>query len=92
MAFEPLKFTKSWENPQDFPAYEPDETQVRADLQLQHLQHDLLPLQLALIDVLLALARPPHLSGVAAEPADGDPEESRGELTKSYTRDGSFLK
>lgn len=36
MAFEPLKFTKSWENPQDFPAYEPDETQVRADLQLLH--------------------------------------------------------
>ena len=36
MAFEPLKFTKSWENPQDFPTYEPDETQVRADLQLLH--------------------------------------------------------
>lgn len=36
MAFEPLTFTKNWENPQDFPAYEPDEEQVRADLQLLH--------------------------------------------------------
>ena len=33
MAFTPLTFTKSWENAEDFPTYEPDETQVRADLQ-----------------------------------------------------------
>lgn len=33
MAFTPLTFTKSWENPADFPTYEPDEAQVRADLQ-----------------------------------------------------------
>ena len=36
MGFTPLEFTKSWENPADFPTYEPDETQVRADLQLLH--------------------------------------------------------
>lgn len=36
MPFEPLKFTKSWENPEDFPTYEPNEAQVRADLQLLH--------------------------------------------------------
>ena len=36
MAFSPLEFTKSWENSQDFPTYEPDEKQVRADLQLLH--------------------------------------------------------
>ena len=36
MAFEPLNFTKNWENPEDFPTYEPDETRVRADLQLLH--------------------------------------------------------
>lgn len=36
MAFEPLKFTKNWENPTDFPTYETDEQQVRADLQLLH--------------------------------------------------------
>jgi hypothetical protein len=36
MAFEPLKFTKNWENPRDFPTYETDEQQVRADLQLLH--------------------------------------------------------
>jgi len=36
MAFEPLEFTKNWENPADFPTYEPDETQVRADLQWLH--------------------------------------------------------
>lgn len=36
MAFEPLKFTKNWEDPEDFPTYEPDEAQVRADLQLLH--------------------------------------------------------
>jgi len=36
MAFEPLKFTKNWENPGDFPTYETDEQQVRADLQLLH--------------------------------------------------------
>ena len=36
MAFLPLKFSKSWRNSQDFPTYEPDETQVRADMQLLH--------------------------------------------------------
>lgn len=36
MAFEKLKFTKSWENAADFPTYEPSEAQVRADLQLLH--------------------------------------------------------
>lgn len=36
MAFEPLKFTKNWENSEDFPTYEPDEAQVRADLQWLH--------------------------------------------------------
>lgn len=36
MAFLPLKFSKSWKNSQDFPTYEPDETQVRADMQLLH--------------------------------------------------------
>lgn len=36
MAFEKLQFTKSWENAQDFPTYEPSEAQVRADLQLLH--------------------------------------------------------
>lgn len=36
MAFEPLEYTKSWENPEDFPTYEPNEAQVRADLQLLH--------------------------------------------------------
>lgn len=36
MAFSPLEFTKSWENSADFPTYEPNETQVRADLQLLH--------------------------------------------------------
>lgn len=36
MAFEKFEFTKSWENMQDFPTYEPSEAQVRADLQLLH--------------------------------------------------------
>lgn len=36
MAFEQLEFSKSWKDPADFPAYEPDETQVREDLQLLH--------------------------------------------------------
>ena len=36
MAFLPLKFSKSWKNSQDFPTYEPDEAQVRADMQLLH--------------------------------------------------------
>ena len=36
MAFLPLNFTKNWENPKDFPTYEPNEAQVRADLQLLH--------------------------------------------------------
>lgn len=36
MAFQPLTFTKSWEDPTDFPTYEPDEAQVRADLQYLH--------------------------------------------------------
>lgn len=34
MAFEQLTYTKSWKNAEDFPTYEPDETKVRADLQL----------------------------------------------------------
>ena len=36
MAFERLNFTKSWENPADFPTYEPDENRVRADVQCLH--------------------------------------------------------
>ena len=36
MAFETLTYSKSWENPKDFPTYEPDETRVRSDLQLLH--------------------------------------------------------
>lgn len=34
MAFEELQFTKSWENAEDFPTFEQDETRVRADMQL----------------------------------------------------------
>ena len=36
MAFETFEYTKSWENPEDFPTYEPDESRVRADLQWLH--------------------------------------------------------
>ncbi len=36
MAIEKFKFTKLWTNPADFPAYESDETQVRADMQCLH--------------------------------------------------------
>jgi len=36
MAFSPLVFSKSWENSDDFPTYEPNESQVRADLQFLH--------------------------------------------------------
>lgn len=34
--FEKLEFTKDWTSAEDFPTYEADETQVRADLQLLH--------------------------------------------------------
>lgn len=34
--FDKLNYSKNWENPADFPSYEPSETQVRADLQLLH--------------------------------------------------------
>ena len=34
MAASELKFTKSWTSSEDFPTYEPDETRVRADMQL----------------------------------------------------------
>ena len=36
MALEKLTFTKDWTRPEDFPAYEADETQVRADMQRLH--------------------------------------------------------
>ena len=36
MAFSTLTFTKSWENAADFPTYEENEQQVRADLQYLH--------------------------------------------------------
>lgn len=36
MAFERLAYSKTWEDPVDFPTYEPNENQVRADLQLLH--------------------------------------------------------
>lgn len=36
MAFESFAYSKSWEKPEDFPTYEPDESRVRADLQLLH--------------------------------------------------------
>ena len=31
-----LKFSKTWESPDDFPTFEPDEVQVRVDMQLLH--------------------------------------------------------
>lgn len=34
MALERLEFTKDWNNPEDFPTYEPSESKVRADMQL----------------------------------------------------------
>ena len=34
MAASELQFTKSWTSSEDFPTYEPNETQVRADMQL----------------------------------------------------------
>lgn len=34
MAASELQFTKSWTSSEDFPTYEPDETKVRADMQL----------------------------------------------------------
>lgn len=33
MAFEQLEFTKNWERPEDFPTFEENEVQVRADMQ-----------------------------------------------------------
>ena len=36
VAFEKVVYTKSWNSADDFPTYEPDETKVRADLQLLH--------------------------------------------------------
>ena len=33
---EKLEFSKDWTDAEDFPTYEPDESQVRADLQLLH--------------------------------------------------------
>ena len=35
-SFEKLSFTKDWNNASDFPSYEENETQVRADMQLLH--------------------------------------------------------
>lgn len=36
MSFATLEFSKSWKNTEDFPTYEPNEEQVRADMQLLH--------------------------------------------------------
>lgn len=36
MAFDKLEFSKNWEDPNDFPTYEADETQVRKDYQALH--------------------------------------------------------
>lgn len=33
MALDKLSYSKNWTNPEDFPTYQPDETQVRADMQ-----------------------------------------------------------
>lgn len=35
-AFPLLGFTRNWENPEDYPTYEPDEMQVRQDMQSLH--------------------------------------------------------
>ena len=34
MSLSKLKYTKDWKNPDDFPTYSSDETQIRADMQL----------------------------------------------------------
>lgn len=36
MALEKLEFTKDWNNPEDFPTYEPSESKVRSDMQQLH--------------------------------------------------------
>lgn len=34
MSLNKLKYTKDWKNPEDFPTYSSDETQIRADMQI----------------------------------------------------------
>lgn len=34
MAIREFDYTKNWTDPNDFPTYEPDETKVRADMQV----------------------------------------------------------
>lgn len=36
ISIQKFEFTKNWNNPTDFPTYQPDEAQVRADLQELH--------------------------------------------------------
>ena len=36
MSLEKLSFTKDWNNPEDFPTYEPSESKVRSDMQRLH--------------------------------------------------------
>lgn len=36
MALDKLSFTKDWNNPEDFPTYEPSESKVRSDMQQLH--------------------------------------------------------
>ena len=38
ISIQKFEFTKDWNNPTDFPTYQPDEAQVRADLQELHNQ------------------------------------------------------
>lgn len=77
MAASELQFTKSWTSSEDFPTYEPDETKVRADMQLlfdeikNHINTVLLP------DL---LKRVPDTRKVNGHALTGDITVSKGDV------------
>lgn len=77
MAASELQFTKSWTSSEDFPTYEPNETQVRADMQLlfdeikNHINTVLLP------DL---LKRVPDTRKVNGHALTGDITVSKGDV------------
>lgn len=85
MAFTPLTFTKSWENAEDFPTYEPDEAQVRADLQYLYdeIRDAFNGLVAALNDASAASNLPVSVEGLTAGTLQEALEETLAEVQKA---------
>ena len=85
---EKLEFSKDWTKAEDFPTYEPDESQVRADLQLLH--NEAKAAINALVDKLESAEFASHLAVSAEGMTDKSGGGAGGDLGDGEGRAGRY--